>query len=54
MIWLAERAAQAGMTLKCDVEEASADQPLATDVGVVEQILFNLVDNAAVGVIGHP
>lgn len=44
---LAERAAQAAMTLKCDVEKASADQPLATDVGVVEQILFNLVDNAA-------
>ena len=44
---LAERAAQAGMTLTCDVEEASADQPLTTDVGVVEQILFNLVDNAA-------
>ncbi len=44
---LAERAAQVGMTLTCDVEEASADRPLATDVGVVEQILFNLVDNAA-------
>lgn len=44
---LAERAAQAGMTLTCDVEEASADQSLTTDVGVVEQILFNLVDNAA-------
>ena len=35
------------MTLACNVEEASADRPLATDVGVVEQILFNLVDNAA-------
>lgn len=44
---LAERAAQAGMTLTCEVEESSANQPLATDVGVVEQILFNLVDNAA-------
>ncbi|WP_428306336.1 sensor histidine kinase [Lacipirellula sp.] len=44
---LAERAAQAGMTLQCDVDEASADAPLLTDVGVVEQILFNLVDNAA-------
>jgi signal transduction histidine kinase len=44
---LAERAAQAGMTLTCDVEEASANQSLITDVGVVEQILFNLVDNAA-------
>jgi signal transduction histidine kinase len=44
---LAERAAQAGMTLACDVDELSADEPLVTDVGVVEQILFNLVDNAA-------
>lgn len=44
---LAERAAQAGMTLTCECNEASADQPLTTDLGVVEQILFNLVDNAA-------
>ena len=44
---LAERAAQAGMTLACDVDERSADDQLVTDVGVVEQILFNLVDNAA-------
>lgn len=44
---LAERAAQAGMTLACDVDEPSADDSLVTDVGVVEQILFNLVDNAA-------
>lgn len=44
---LAERTAQAGMTLTCNVEEASAGRPLTTDVGVVEQILFNLVDNAA-------
>lgn len=44
---LAERASQASMTLQCEVDEASADDPLLTDVGVVEQILFNLVDNAA-------
>jgi signal transduction histidine kinase len=44
---LAERAAQAGMSLECSVDEESADQSLTTDVGVVEQILFNLVDNAA-------
>jgi signal transduction histidine kinase len=44
---LAERATQAGMTLACDVDDGSADQLLITDVGVVEQILFNLVDNAA-------
>lgn len=44
---LAERAAQAGMALQCEVDEATADDSLLTDVGVVEQILFNLVDNAA-------
>jgi signal transduction histidine kinase len=44
---LAERAAQANMRLECDVEEAAATAALMTDVGVVEQILFNLVDNAA-------
>ena len=44
---LAERAAQAGMTLVCDIDESSADRSLTTDVGVDEQVLFNLVDNAA-------
>jgi signal transduction histidine kinase len=44
---LAERAAQANMQLVCDVEQAAATATLVTDVGVVEQILFNLVDNAA-------
>ncbi|MEX2172325.1 MAG: HAMP domain-containing sensor histidine kinase [Pirellulales bacterium] len=44
---LASRAAQAHM--QCDVQiEPSADgQELTTDQNVVEQILFNLVDNAA-------
>jgi signal transduction histidine kinase len=44
---LAERAASAGMTLEWTVAADAADAPLLTDVGVVEQILFNLVDNAA-------
>jgi signal transduction histidine kinase len=44
---LAERAAQANMTLECDVVAAAGSTPLLTDIGVVEQILFNLVDNAA-------
>ncbi len=44
---LAERAAAAEMTLECRVDPRAADVQLLTDVGVVEQILFNLVDNAA-------
>jgi K+-sensing histidine kinase KdpD len=44
---LAERAARAEMELTCSVEETVSDAPLLTDVSVVEQILFNLVDNAA-------
>jgi signal transduction histidine kinase len=44
---LAERAGQARMELCATVDESAAASPLLTDVGVVEQILFNLVDNAA-------
>jgi signal transduction histidine kinase len=44
---LAERAAQAGMTLHVDIDDDVAEQSLTTDTGVVEQILFNLIDNAA-------
>lgn len=44
---LSERAAQAGMTLHVEIDAAVADQSLTTDTGVVEQILFNLIDNAA-------
>jgi signal transduction histidine kinase len=44
---LAERAAAAEMTLDCRIDPAASDAALWTDVGVVEQILFNLVDNAA-------
>jgi signal transduction histidine kinase len=43
---LAERAAQAGMMLHVEVAEADRALTLATDSAAVEQILFNLVDNA--------
>lgn len=41
---LTQRAEQAGMAL--EISEANADGSLRADVSVVEQILFNLVDNA--------
>jgi signal transduction histidine kinase len=44
---LAERAARAEMELQCVIEASAGGVALTTDVGVVEQILFNLVDNAA-------
>lgn len=44
---LAERAAEAGMELIVNVADGADSAKLQTDVGVVEQILFNLVDNAA-------
>jgi signal transduction histidine kinase len=44
---LAERAAQSQMQLECAIDESTSNSTLVTDVGVVEQILFNLVDNAA-------
>jgi signal transduction histidine kinase len=44
---LAERAARAEMELVSTIDESAKDATLTTDVGVVEQILFNLVDNAA-------
>jgi signal transduction histidine kinase len=44
---LAERAACADMQLQCSLDEAANAALLMTDVGVVEQILFNLIDNAA-------
>lgn len=44
---LRQRAAQAEMQLELEVAPAAADAKLLTDAGVVEQILFNLVDNAA-------
>ena len=43
---LAERAAQAGMALELSVDPQAASTFLTTDVSAVEQILFNLVDNA--------
>jgi signal transduction histidine kinase len=44
---LVSRAAQAGMQCEVQIEPSAADQLLTTDVNAVEQILFNLVDNAA-------
>lgn len=44
---LSDRASQAGMMLQCDVAGEIASVALQTDVGVVEQVLFNLIDNAA-------
>ncbi|MCU0878319.1 MAG: HAMP domain-containing histidine kinase [Pirellulaceae bacterium] len=43
---LAERAAQAGMELVVELDPADRDAALATDLAAIEQILFNLVDNA--------
>jgi signal transduction histidine kinase len=43
---LADRAAQAEMKLVTEVPEAAGETALATDSAAVEQILFNLVDNA--------
>jgi signal transduction histidine kinase len=43
---LAERAAQAEMKLHVEVADADRELTLATDSAAVEQILFNLVDNA--------
>jgi signal transduction histidine kinase len=44
---LVERLTAAGMTLENCVDPDVADATLLTDIGVVEQILFNLVDNSA-------
>ena len=44
---LSERAAQAGSQFVVSVADGLGQCKLQTDVGVVEQILFNLVDNAA-------
>jgi signal transduction histidine kinase len=43
---LSQRAAQAGMRVELQVPEELADAATRTDPSVVEQILFNLVDNA--------
>lgn len=44
---LAERAAQADMTLAIELDDAIAGLRVQADPGAVERILFNLVDNAA-------
>jgi len=43
---LADRAEQAEMKLVVEIDDSARDQLLSTDGGAVEQILFNLVDNA--------
>ena len=43
---LADRAQQAGMQWETQVSDGTPDATLHTNSGVVEQILFNLVDNA--------
>jgi signal transduction histidine kinase len=44
---LEQRAAQAGMECVVELNPKTAAQEFTTDLAVVEQILFNLVDNAA-------
>jgi signal transduction histidine kinase len=44
---LSQRATQAEMQCQVDVNEETRGRELITDTNVVEQILFNLVDNAA-------
>ncbi|BET65499.1 hypothetical protein ASA1KI_04170 [Opitutales bacterium ASA1] len=44
---LRERLAQVGTALEVAIDPATADAPLRTDTTAVEQVLFNLVDNAA-------
>jgi signal transduction histidine kinase len=44
---LEQRAAQAGMVCVVELNKKTASQEFTTDLAVVEQILFNLVDNAA-------
>jgi signal transduction histidine kinase len=44
---LTERAKQAQMQLLVTVDQGAGEMSFTTDVGVVEQILFNLVDNSA-------
>ncbi len=44
---LEQRAAQAGMECVVELNKKTASQEFTTDSAVVEQILFNLVDNAA-------
>jgi len=44
---LTERAEQADMQLVVTFDEGAAEMTVTTDLSVVEQILFNLVDNAA-------
>lgn len=44
---LGNRAQEAGMELRCEVAEGLARRPVRVDTTAVEQIIFNLVDNAS-------
>jgi K+-sensing histidine kinase KdpD len=44
---LAHRAHEAGMQCLIEIDAAAADVAFTTDQNIVEQILFNLVDNAS-------
>ncbi|MFO0914327.1 MAG: HAMP domain-containing sensor histidine kinase [Pirellulales bacterium] len=44
---LTERAQQAEMELVCEIDPSAACRTVTTDQGAIEQVLFNLVDNAA-------
>lgn len=43
---LIERAGQAGMTVSIEIDDATRRSSISTDPGTVEQIVFNLIDNA--------
>lgn len=43
---LHERCEQTGMKLVLDLDESTRELPFSTDPGTVEQIVFNLIDNA--------
>ncbi len=51
---LTERLARAGMHLGLDMAPRAGEIKLLTDVGVVEQIVLNLIDNAAKYANGSP
>jgi signal transduction histidine kinase len=51
---LCERASQAGMRVEIEADDSVVGLLIRTDPGAVEQILFNLVDNACKYATGSP